>query len=177
MRTLTTLVVAAVFTSGTMLGQDAREIAREMGADTTTSISPGTDRNGVHRDTEVLLESRQRVPDLLERAQESKGKKANKTEVKRLLRKRDSLLKDRKAAADTAVLADKRADAAKEKARNFAQMDQPSTMNEAAVRQKAERAWDSKKRKEVEQIDRALKEEKEKRSEVRLHAPTLVKPR
>jgi Ni/Co efflux regulator RcnB len=84
MKTLLAVALAALMTALTAVAQDARDIAREMGVDTTSSVSTGTDRNGVHRDTETVGETRQHAPDLLDSVQGSKGNKLSKTERKRL---------------------------------------------------------------------------------------------
>src|SRR5437867_8255662 len=99
------LTLAASVTTLTAVAQDARDIASQMGADTTTSISQGTDRYGVHEDTETLKEQPQRAPNLLG----PKGKKLSKTERKYLLQRRQSLLKDRKAYSQAAVVKAKKA--------------------------------------------------------------------
>ena len=91
------LAVAALVTTLTAVAQDARDIASQMGANTTSSVSAGTDRYGVHEDTETVGTQPQQAPDLLGSAQGSKGKKLTKTQRKQLLQKRQSLLKGRKA--------------------------------------------------------------------------------
>jgi hypothetical protein len=144
-----------------------------MGADTTTSVSPGTDRNGVHRDTETSLESRQHAPNLLEAAQASKAKKQSKAQRKQLLQKRESVLKERQTAAEAAVAAVKKTEMTEKMALTPAE----TAANEALVRKKAEKAWDVKRRKELDKIDRALKEGSDDSTEVRLHAPSLLKPK
>jgi metal-dependent amidase/aminoacylase/carboxypeptidase family protein len=173
MKTVIVLAVVAFVTPLTTLAQDARDIAREMGADTTTSISPGTDRNGVHRDTETSLESRQHAPNLLETVQASKVKKQTKAQRKQLLQKRESLLKERKTAAEAAVAAARKTEMTLEK--SFTS--EEAAANEAVVRKKAEKAWDAKRRKELDKIDSALKEGSDDTTEVRLHAPSLIKPK
>src|SRR5207244_4121122 len=126
------LVVAALVTALTAIAQDARDIASQMGADTTTSVSQGTDRYGVHEDTETLKEQPQQAPNLLG----PKGKKLSKTERKQLLQKRQILLKDRKAYAQAAVVQAKRA-AMAAKGRNLSVMNKQETVNEDQIRKNA----------------------------------------
>jgi hypothetical protein len=175
MKTIALVFVVALAAS-TAVGQDAREITREMGADTTTSVSPGTDRHGIHRDTEKALEDRHHTPNLLESAQGTKPEKISPSEKKRLLKKRGLLLKDRKAVSDAAVSNAKKEQAAAAKLQNFARAEKTFTVDEVVVRKKAERSWDSSRGGELSAIDRALKESRTQ-SQVRLHAPSLVTPR
>src|SRR3989442_14617523 len=106
MKILTALALAAIVVPLTAMAQeDARDIAREMGADTTTSVSPGLDRNGIHRDTETVGKTRQHAPDLLDSAQGSKIEKLSKADRKELSQRRESLLKDRKAISEAATAA------------------------------------------------------------------------
>ncbi len=166
------LVVAALVTALTAVAQDARDIASQMGADTTTSISQGTDRYGVHEDTETLNEQPQHAPNLLG----SKGKKLSKTERKYLLQKRQSLLKDRKAYSQVAVVKAKKAKTAA-KGRNLSFTKKQETVNENQIRTNAQSEWDATTRgKELQNIERELREGSGG-SEVRLYAPSLVKPK
>jgi hypothetical protein len=166
------LVVAALVTALTAVAQDARDIASQMGADTTTSISQGTDRYGVHEDTERLNEQPQHAPNLLG----SKGKKLSKTERKYLLQKRQSLLKDRKAYSQAAVVKVKNAKTAA-KGRNLSFTNKQETVNENQIRTNAQSEWDATTHgKELQSIERELREGSGG-SEVRLYAPSLVKPK
>ena len=77
MKMLAEITSVAILIPLIATAQDAaRDIARQMGADTTTSISPGLDRHDIHRDTETVERPRQHVPNLLKSAQGSSAKKA-----------------------------------------------------------------------------------------------------
>lgn len=163
------------------LAQDARDIARDMGADTTTSVSAGTDRNGIHRDTETIrgARDRQHAPDLIDSVQGSKptSAKADKVEKSRLLQKRNKLLEERKASAQEAVTAARTAESQKEGTTNPSFVKSKSAqVDETGVRKQAERAWDAKHDKELRDVDRKKKKSSSKGGEVRLHAPSLVSP-
>src|SRR5947209_7444457 len=86
--------------------EDARDTVREMGGG-PTSVSPGADVTGAHRDTENVGRVQQRLPNTLESAQAatSKGpsKKLNKKETQILLQQRALLVQERKAAGDAAA--------------------------------------------------------------------------
>jgi hypothetical protein len=157
-------------------GQDAaRDIARQMGADTTTSISPGLDRHDIHRDTETVERPQQRVPKLLEapRAEASKSKKLSNSERKKLARKRELLVESR----DAAIAAvSKQAKESTQKADRVYVTGQQVTGEDAAAR-KAKREWDAKWGKELEAIDRKLKQGSEDSAGARFHAPSLVNPK
>src|SRR5262249_25398466 len=166
------LVLAALVATLTAVAQAARDIASQMGADTTTSVSQGTDRYGVHEDTETLKEQPQQAPSLLG----PKGKKLSKTERKYLLRKRQVLLKDRKAYAQAAVVKAKREKMAG-KGRNLSFMNKQETVNEDQIRRSAQREWDATTRgKELQSIEHELTEGSGG-TEVRLYAPSLVNPK
>jgi len=128
------LVLAALVATLTAVAQDARDIASQMGADTTTSVSQGTDRYGVHEDTETLKEQPQQAPNLLG----PKGKNLSKIERKQLLQKRQVLLNDRKAYSQAAVVQAKRA-AMAAKGRNLSVMNLQKTVNEDQIRKNAQR--------------------------------------
>jgi hypothetical protein len=164
------LTLAASVTTLTAVAQDARDIASQMGADTTTSISMGTDRYGVHEDTETVKQPQQ-APNLLG----PKDKKLSKTERKYLLQRRQSLLKDRKAYSQAAVVKAKKAGMAG-KGRNLSLMNKQETVNEDQIRKNAQREWDATRSKELQSIDRELREGSGG-GEVRLHAPSLFNPK
>src|SRR5881392_2432773 len=159
------LVLAALVATLTAVAQDARDIASQMGADTTTSVSQGTDRYGVHEDTETLKEQPQQAPNLLG----PKGKNLSKIERKQLLQKRQVLLNDRKAYSQAAVVQAKRA-AMAAKGRNLSVMNLQKTVNEDQIRKNAQREWDATRGKELQRIDRELREGSGG-TEVRLYAP------
>jgi hypothetical protein len=177
MKIFIALALAALVTTLPAVAQDTRDVASQMGADTTTSVSMGTDRYGVHEDTETVGEPPQQAPNLLGPVQASKGNKLSKTERKRLLQERQLLLKDRKAYSRAAVVKAKKAEMAG-KGRNLSLMNKQAIVNEDLVRKNAERAWDAmRKGKELQEIDRALREGSYGSAEVRLHAPSLVNPK
>ena len=178
MKTLVALAFVALITPLTAVAQDqaARDIAREMGADTTSSVSTGTDRHEVHQDTETVGRTQQHAPDLLSSVQESKVGKLSRTERKQLLQKRELLLKDRNAYSKAAVVAAKKAEMAGQ-GRNLSLMNRQTVVNEDLVRKNAERAWDAKRGKQLQDIDRALREGSYGGAEVRLHAPSLINPK
>jgi len=65
MKILSEIAAVAMLVPLIATAQDAaRDIARQMGADTTTSISPGLDRHDIHRDTETVDRPQQHVPKL-----------------------------------------------------------------------------------------------------------------
>jgi len=156
--------------------EQAREITREMGADTTTSVSQGLDRTGLHRDTETVRRGQQHAPSLLEASQgeTSTTTKPSASERKRLLRKRELLLNDRKA---TIEAAGKKAEARANKPSQLSVTTQQVAEDKTAARRKAANDWDSKLGKEVQSIDRVLKQRAEAGTDVRFHAPALLNPR
>src|SRR5437870_11464839 len=103
MKMLAEVAAVAIFVPLIATAQDvARDIARQMGADTTTSISPGLDRHDIHRDTETVERSRQHVPNLLQSVQGSNAKNPSKAQKKNLPRPRNTLHSERKAISETA---------------------------------------------------------------------------
>ena len=91
MKILAEIAAVAILAPLIATAQDvARDIARQMGADTTTSISPGLDRHDIHRDTETVERSRQHVPNLLQSAQGSTAKNPSKTQKKNPPRPRNT---------------------------------------------------------------------------------------
>jgi hypothetical protein len=152
----------------------ARDIARQMGADTTTSISPGLDRHDIHRDTESVERPQQHVPKLLEapQAEASKSKKLSTSERKKLLRRRELLVESRDAAIATAS---KQAKEASQKPDRVYVTGQQVTENKAAA--KAEREWDARSGKELQAIDRKLKQRSEDGASSSFHAPSLINPK
>src|SRR4051812_24550023 len=99
--------IAAVLMLVPLIGtaqEAARDIARQMGADTTTSISPGLDRHDIHRDTETVEQSRQHVPNLLQSVQGLNAKKTSKARKKDLPRRsRNTSLNEGNAISQTAT--------------------------------------------------------------------------
>ena len=154
--------------------EDARDIAREMGSDTTTSVSPGADRTGVHRDTENVEPVAQRAPNLLESAQTSRRKKMSNKERRELLRKRASLIEDRKNAVDAAAKKAEQAPKASPAEKSFVATKE-ATVEDA--REKAKSHWDAKRGGELRKIERALKTTSEEEGAIGLKAPALVKPK
>jgi hypothetical protein len=181
MKTFTILALSALLTGPLILAQeDARDIAREMGADTTTSISAGTDRNGLHRDTERVEQPQQHVPNLLDSAEGSKTKKSDSAATEKLIRDRDQLLKERQAKSDTAAATAVAAMKSKQAAGEVGVLSDQSNraaIAEATARRQAERDWDAKNAKNLRRIDRLLKKSSEDDTLVRFHAPSLVNPK
>ena len=146
----------------------ARDITREMGVDTTTSVSQGLDRTGLHRDTETIRRGQQHAPSLLEAPQgeASKTQHLTTSKTKKLLRKRDVLLKERKAVMEASAKG------------------QQMTADETEPGKKTERDKDAKRGKEVQAIDRkvqaidrVLKQGSKGGAQVPFRAPSLINPK
>ena len=177
MRIRCALATAAIVVPVIAMAQEAaRDITREMGADTTTSVSQGLDRTGLHRDTSTVRQAQQHAPTLLDSSQGEapKPKKLTKSEKKKLLRQKEVLLENRKAAIEAAA---KKAAGAANKADRVYVTSQQLTGDEAAARKKAERDWDSRWGNDLQAIERALNERSEGGTAVRFHAPSLVNPK
>jgi hypothetical protein len=182
MKMLAEIAAVAILVPLIATAQDAaRDIARQMGANTATSVSQGLDRHDIHQDTEIVERPQQHVPNLLQSVQGSNGKKLSKAQKKNLVQRRNALLKDRKATVDRAAEQTQKAKEnasasfmANKKASASAMATSKMSMNEA--RRNAECDWNAKRGKELQAIDRALHEGTED-TEVRLHAPSLVNPK
>jgi hypothetical protein len=159
----------------------ARNIARQMGVDTTTSISPGLDRHDIHRDTETVERSRQHVPNLLQSAQGSNAKKTSKAQKKDLPRRsRNTSLSERNVISQASVVT-----AQKPNDNTIASsMTTGSTttssrgadgVSTAEDRKRAESQQGVKRRK-VQTTSGAARKPSED-TEIRLHAPSLVSPK
>jgi hypothetical protein len=174
MRILCALATAAIVVSAIAMAQEtARDITREMGADTTTSVSQGLDRYDIHQDTETVRQAQRHAPSLLDSAQGEppKPKRASKSE-KKLQRQRDLLLKDRRT---TIEKAGKKAKEANEKTRPSFLATSQVSVDEAKT--KAASEWDARWGKKVQAIERALKEESQGGTEARFHGPSLINPK
>lgn len=175
----TAMIVAPILA---VAQEAARDITREMGADTTTSVSQGLDRTGLHRDTETIKRGQQHAPSLLETPQRetSNVKKLSKTERKQLLRQRELLLKRRTAAIKAAGAP---SGATKKSGGVYAMSEQTTEdgatarKNADTARKDAERDWDAKWGQQVQSIDRVLKEGTKRSTGNRFHAPALINPK
>ena len=161
----------------------ARDITREMGVDTTTSVSQGLDRTGLHRDTETIRRGQQHAPGLLEAPQGEASKAQNLTtsKTKKLLRKRDVLLKERKAVMEEAA---KETEGPANKPGRVYATGQQMTADETEPGKKTERDRDAKRGKEVQAIDREvqaidrlLKQGSKGGAQVPFRAPSLINPK
>jgi hypothetical protein len=168
----TAMIVAPILA---VAQEAARDITREMGADTTTSVSQGLDRTGLHRDTEMIKRGQQHAPSLLEtpRRETSNVKKLSKSVRKQLLRQRELLVKRRTAAIEAAGAP---AGATKKSGGVYA-MSEQTTEDVGEARKKAERDWDAKWGHQVQSIDRVLKEGTKRSTDARFHAPSLINPK
>jgi len=160
----------------------ARDIARQMGADTTTSISPGLDRHDIHRDTETVEQSRRHVPNLLQSVQGSNAKNPSKTRKKDLPRRsRNTSGSERNAISQTAAVT---AQKANDNTTPSLMTTKSTTGSSAAAggvsagegRTKPESQQGTKRRKQLQGTNSAAREHSEG-TEIRLRAPSLVSPR
>ena len=160
----------------------ARDIARQMGADTTTSISPGLDRHDIHRDTETVEQSRQHVPNLLQSVQGSNAKNSSKTRKKDLPRRsRNTSGSERNAISQTAVVPAQKANDNTTPSFMTTKSTTGSSTGLGGVstgegRTKAESQQGAKRRKEQQATSRATREESGG-TEIRLRAPSLLNPK
>jgi hypothetical protein len=161
----------------------ARDITREMGVDTTTSVSQGLDRTGLHRNTETIRRGHQHAPRLLEAPQgeASKTQNPSTSKTKKLLRKRDVLLKERKAAIEVAA---KEKEGPTDKPGRVYLTGQRMTADETEPGKKTERDRDANRSKEVQAIDREvqaidrlLKQGSKGGAQVPFRAPSLINPK
>jgi hypothetical protein len=137
--------------------EDARDTVREMGGG-PTSISPGADVTGAHRDTESIGRVQPRLPNTLESAQAGTVNKASKKPTKKreaLLQKRALLVKEREAVGDAAAFQIKTAAQASPSEKPFVASQEKTAQDDARAR--AQQKWDSKHADELRRIDRALK--------------------
>jgi hypothetical protein len=182
MKTLAKIAAVAILVPLIATAQDAaRDIARQMGADTTTSISPGLDRHDIHRDTETVERPRQHVPNLLQSVQGSNAKKPSKVQKKDLPRPRSASRSERNAISQTAaVTAQKENDNTTPSFMTTKSTTGSSTgvggVSTAESRTKAENQQGAKRRKQLQTTNGAARE-RSKDTEIRLHAPSLVSPR
>jgi hypothetical protein len=159
----------------------ARDIARQMGADTTTSISPGLDRHDIHRDTETVERPRQRAPNLLQSVQGSDGKKPSKVQKKDLPRHRNTSRSERNASSQTAAVTAQKANG---KTSASFMTTKSTTGSSSGVggasiaegRSKVENQQGAKRRKQLQTTNGGARERSED-TEIRLRAPSLVSPK
>lgn len=175
MRTFYAVATATIAVPLLAVAQEAaRDITREMGADTATSVSQGLDRTGLHRNTERVRRG-QHAPSLLEAPQgeTSNVKKLSKSQRRQLQRERDLLLKDRTAAMDAAATAT----GASNRANRVYSTSEQRTEDVAAARKNAKREWDAKWGQQLQSIDRAITQGSEGGKRARFHAPSLINPK
>ena len=183
MKTLATIAAVAILVPLIATAQDAaRDIARQMGADTTTSISPGLDRHDIHRDTETVERTRQHVPNIFQSAQGSNAKNASKAQKKNLTGPRNSSRTERNAISQTpAVTAQKTNDTPTASFMTTKSTTASSKgvrgVSTAEGRTKAENQPRGKRPKQLQTTNGAARE-RSADTEIRLHAPaSLVSPR
>jgi len=159
----------------------ARDIARQMGADTTTSISPGLDRHDIHRDTETVERSRQHVPNLLQSVQGSAAKGPSKVQKKNLPRRsRNTSGRERNAISQRAVVTTQKANDNTSPSITTTRRTTGSSTGVGGVstgedQTKPEKQQAAKRRKQQQATSRAAREESGG-TEIRLRAPSLVNP-
>ncbi len=182
MKILAEIAAVAILAPLIATAQDvARDIARQMGADTTTSISPGLDRHDIHRDTETVERSRQHVPNLLQSAQGSTAKNPSKTQKKNPPRPRNTSRTERNAISQTAAVTAQKANDNTSASSTTTNSTTGSSTGAGGVstgedRTKAESQQRAKRRKQLQPTNGAARE-RSKDTEIRLHAPSLVNPK
>jgi hypothetical protein len=183
MKTLAKIAAAAILAPLIATAQNAaRDVARQMGADTTTSISPGLDRHDIHRDTETVERARQHVPNLLQSAQESKPKNPSKARKKDLPRRsRNTSRSERNAISQTAAVTAQKANDSPTPSFMTTKSTTESSMGAGGVataegRTKAETEQGAKRLKQLKTTNGAARERSED-TEIRLHAPSLLNPK
>jgi hypothetical protein len=182
MKTLAQMAAVATLIPLIATAQNAaRDIARQMGADTTTSISPGLDRHDIHRDTETVERPRQHVPNLLQSAQGSNAKEPSKARKKDLPRSRSTSRSEGNAVSQTSAVTTQKVNDNTTASSMTTKSTTGSSTGVGGVmtpegRTKAENQQGAKRRKQVQETNGAARERSED-TEIRLHAPSLVSPR